>query len=534
MLQNTLLLKHFIFCLLFSLLANIVQLISPIYLKHIFTNSAQRPETLIILMFLVLYGPLKMLSYVLKDLTSIAITDFLSSSFEIAGKKFFHNFINTHPNQYKNLSVAKISATIQQGQDAFSGVIFIFFFLLIPNIISILGTLCLVGYYLGKKYFLLQVTTILINIGFAERSYKSLQSIRNNFNKKHLHFSQTMEELIAFKEWILINNQQRKAFNRFSNTIQKRRLNETTFFQSLGWFELGQSFIIGTSISILMFLGLYDYNVNNMEFSNFLIIGTTVSRLIIPSIGLVKLVRNIVKNLSFLQNWANIEECNNIDSKQSRPKITLQLFNQRNIIQGSNLTISLNHHTILKNFNFEIPEKGLTVVSGKNGSGKSTLLRTIIGLCIPETGVIKVFGSELSLITFSEKSKLFGYVEQAPQLLSSKVCSNFGNKLNQQNNSQLMQITRLFKDKCLNLNQKYWVGINGNRLSAGEIRKIRIIQALYKQPKILILDEPTNDLDYKSASELQNLLIHLSPHISIVIATHEPNIIAAANKVIAL
>lgn len=191
-------------------------------------------------------------------------------------------------------------------------------------------------------------------------------------------------------------------------------------------------------------------------------------------------------------------------------------------IKVKNLKVNYGKYSILDNVNFEIYEGDLVYIFGANGSGKSTLIKTILGLISKSSGEIKIFEKNSSRDIIAQN---FGYVPQYNNIdrefpisveevidleckVSSTKCST-----NPKEHLELLGASHLLKKKL-------------DELSGGEFQKVMIARALTSDPKILILDEPINNLDDKSQKDLMNFinLINSKENKTILLISHDYNI----------
>ncbi len=175
---------------------------------------------------------------------------------------------------------------------------------------------------------------------------------------------------------------------------------------------------------------------------------------------------------------------------------------------------------ILSISDLQIKSNGLLVIAGPSGSGKSTLLNLIANLYSPDSGKIFYNSDQIN------PKKEISYVSQNIRLLDRTIIENvaFGidkNMINERKaNSALSQAGIIKKINTLDNKIYENVGGDGNKFSGGERQRITLARALYKEPKLLILDEPTSQLDSKIADEFILVLEKLSKKISIVMVTH--------------
>jgi putative ABC transport system ATP-binding protein len=193
--------------------------------------------------------------------------------------------------------------------------------------------------------------------------------------------------------------------------------------------------------------------------------------------------------------------------------------------------------TAIKAVNLEVSEPKLIAIVGPSGSGKSTLLN-LIGLNdYPTSGQILIDDFDVSQLSGRERRRIrntrMGFVFQTFNLFPTlNALENVEFPMSLANKSQKEQ-----RENALKLLET--VGLTHRRnhrpkqLSMGEMQRVAIARALANKPEIIIADEPTGELDSKTATETINLLqdINEREKTAVVIATHDEKIIDAANLV---
>lgn len=170
------------------------------------------------------------------------------------------------------------------------------------------------------------------------------------------------------------------------------------------------------------------------------------------------------------------------------------------IIETNNLCKSYGKNRGIIDLNLKIKEGEIFGFVGPNGAGKSTAIRTLLNFILPTSGYAKILGKDI-VKESSEIKKYIGYVPSEVKFYDDvkvkdiiKYSSNFYKNVNQED------IYRLYKLLDVDVNKKM------SELSLGNKKKVAIVQALIHNPKLLILDEPTNGLDPLIQKKLFELL----------------------------
>ena len=192
----------------------------------------------------------------------------------------------------------------------------------------------------------------------------------------------------------------------------------------------------------------------------------------------------------------------------------------------------------IQNFNLIIQPGECLGIVGKSGSGKTTLLKLLGGVLEPTRGHIYYDNYTLNEIDWSQSDNIIGYLSQQPNLMEGTIADNISG-FSSKNLDRIKEISKLINiDEEINLlKDKYdqLVGSGGLGLSFGQIKQIAIARTIYKDPKIVLLDEPSLGLDNYSLKNLINLIQHLkNEKKTIIFTSHASNLLLLANKVMVL
>jgi putative ABC transport system ATP-binding protein len=195
---------------------------------------------------------------------------------------------------------------------------------------------------------------------------------------------------------------------------------------------------------------------------------------------------------------------------------------------------------VLTDINLKVPEGEFVALMGPSGSGKTTLLNLIAGIDQPTRGRIVIGGRDISQISQTElarwRSHSIGFIFQLYNLLP--VLTAF-------ENVELPLLLTNLKKADRRKHVETALGIVGlsdrmahypRQLSGGQEQRVAIARAIVSDPTILVADEPTGDLDAKSAEEILTLLNRLNGEYkkTIVMVTHDPKAAGRAHRMVHL
>ena len=211
------------------------------------------------------------------------------------------------------------------------------------------------------------------------------------------------------------------------------------------------------------------------------------------------------------------------------------------MLELKNISKSYGDQLILNDISFQVQEKELVSILGPSGSGKSTLLQIIGLLNTADSG--RIILDDVECTTLNEKelidfrNKKLGFVFQFHNLLGEFTCEeNIKMPLFIREKPLYKDQLELF-DKIINkLSITDLIKKHPNQLSGGEQQRVAVARALINQPKILLADEPTGNLDNKNAVNLYQLFLELKEDWKqcIIMVTHNENLTKQSDQIIYL
>ena len=182
---------------------------------------------------------------------------------------------------------------------------------------------------------------------------------------------------------------------------------------------------------------------------------------------------------------------------------------------------------------FEIDEGEFVVILGPSGAGKSTLLNIIGGMDSATSGSINVFGKEIVGLNDKELTKYrredIGFVFQFYNLIPNLTVIE-----NVELAGQIVKQSKPAEDILKQVGLEHRMNNFPSQISGGEQQRVAIARAIAKNPQLLLCDEPTGALDYKTGKNILNILKEYCKNEkrTVIIITHNSSIAQAADKVI--
>ncbi|SDE41057.1 type I secretion system permease/ATPase [Belnapia rosea] len=191
---------------------------------------------------------------------------------------------------------------------------------------------------------------------------------------------------------------------------------------------------------------------------------------------------------------------------------------------------------ILRSVSFEAVPGEVLAVIGPSAGGKSTLCRLLVGIAEPSSGEVRLDGSELRHWNAEELGQHIGYLPQDVELFSGTIRDNIA-RMSEAEDEAVVEAAMLAHAHELiqRLPQGYdtVIGEGGIRLSGGQRQRIGLARAVYRIPRIIVLDEPNANLDTSGEAALSAAIDEMKRHhCTLLIVGHRPSTIALADRIL--
>ena len=296
------------------------------------------------------------------------------------------------------------------------------------------------------------------------------------------------------------------------------------------------AFLLGLASVGIMGLGgamIIDGTLTTGDFLSFTLL---LGFMITPIIQMSNIGSQLTEALAGLDRT---EEIMNIQSESNDASRTINLKNIIGDVVFNNVSFSYDKgKQVLHNISFKAEQGSVTALVGSSGSGKSTIASLVASFISPESGTITIDGNDISKVNLNSFRSQLGVVLQDDFLFEGTIRENI---LFPRPNASEKQVSEAVKLAYVNeFTDRFddgldtLIGERGVKLSGGQRQRITIARAVLADPRILILDEATSNLDTESESLIQKSLTHLMQGRTTFVIAHRLSTIKQANKILVI
>ncbi|MDC3038891.1 ABC transporter ATP-binding protein/permease [Candidatus Pelagibacter sp.] len=442
----------------------------------------------------------------------------------------YNFFIKNNPAKLWNVVITEVNVISN-----YIKVIFNFF----ASVILIIGLFVLIAFTNIQTiliFFILSFIVFLIMKFFKSKiDFWSKERFKNDSN-----ISKSVNQSLGSIKEIKLFNLENIFFNNFFKDLSNNEKLKV-YINVINFMPRQILELIGVS-SLLLFL--YYFTLNNKDISEILPFLTLVALSVIRIVPVFSLLSVQLNSIRFLGGSKHqiLKEIRYLQ-KNDKNKKTIKKIKDKNHtfkeINFRNVNFFYNKKkTILKNLNFRIKKNDRVLIVGPSGSGKTTIINLILGLLEPTSGVIKLNKkNNLDINNVNSWQDKIGLIPQDVYLMDDTIKNNiilYSKEFNKENLDKALKISRLNHEvKKFSKGINSLVGHRGRKLSGGQRQRLALARALYKKPEVLIMDEPTSSIDYKSEMQIINSLVSISKNYTIIMVAHRAEkFIHLFNKII--
>ncbi len=371
----------------------------------------------------------------------------------------------------------------------------------------------------------------IIFITMFKKVKKYFRKLRKLFDKINLRINETIEAAMLIR----ILNLQKPEIKKFKKT-NKKILIHTNKIISFFSFIMAFMSISGTLSSLLVI------RFGGAEvIKGYLTIGELTEFIIYTSIFTTPILLLGILTTAIGNAFSAADRISTLLTEEIHEPFGIKDITQFEKITLKNVSLKLKDNEqadkILENLDFTLRKKEKLGIIGATGSGKTLLIQLILGFKTKSSGEILINDKSLHDYNIKAWRKLIGYVPQKDILFNSTIKSNIkmGNKISDSKLRKIYEISQL-SDFIYSLEDKdsTLIGEYGVNLSGGQKQRVAIARALAQNPKILILDDSTSNLDIHTENKILEGLKEHYPNITLIIISQKISSVKNCDKILVL
>ncbi len=370
----------------------------------------------------------------------------------------------------------------------------------------------------------------------ALKAFKIIRPIFRNRGKIKAEVTGRLTETLGGIRVIKGFNAEEQESKIFEEGVTKLFENVKKSLTATAFMTSSSTFLLGIATTGVMGLGGYEIMSDNLTVGEFLTFTFLLGLMIAPIVQMSNIGSQLTEALAGLDRT---EELMNITPEADEKNRTIILDDINGEIVFNDVSFAYEEDKdVLHNINFKVASGNVVALVGSSGSGKSTIAGLAATFLNPQSGMITIDGKDLSKVNLTSYRKHLGVVLQDEFLFEGSIRENILFPRPQATEAELQAAVKAaYVDEFTDRFEKgldTLIGERGVKLSGGQRQRIAIARAVLADPKILILDEATSNLDTESEALIQKSLATLTEGRTTFVIAHRLSTIRKANQILVI
>ena len=520
------------------ILAKLAMVSVPFVLKDI-VDSLGLPDrsTLVLPLALLLgYGALRLLSSLFNELRDAVFARVRFHAMRQVSDRVLQHLHNLSLRFHLERRTGGVARDLERGASSVSSILNYLVFNILPTAAEfILVAAILISKY-ETRFSIAIFGTVIVYIVFTFLITEWRMHYRHEMNRLDSKASsQAIDSLLNYETVKYFNNEALEQ-KRYDGTLNEWESAAVKSQTSMSLLNFGQGSIIATGVTFIMIFAGQGVVQGKLSVGDLVLVNTLMLQLFLPLGFLGIIYRQLKYALADMDMMFKLLER---DAEiKDRPDAN-ELAVSQGVVRFENVDFAYQpDRQILHEVSFDIPAGNKIAIVGPSGSGKSTIARLLFRFYDVQAGCISIDGQDISHVTQDSLRRAIGIVPQDTVLFNDTIYYNIQYARPDASREEVMQAARMahIHHFIESLPQGYEtiVGERGLKLSGGEKQRVAIARVILKNPRILIFDEATSNLDSQSEQAILSSLHEVAQaHTTLVIA-HRLSTIVDADRIYVL
>lgn len=382
----------------------------------------------------------------------------------------------------------------------------------------------------------LSLVFLLIFSGLLGRAFRYIRPIFKERRKIFAEVSGRLTESLSGVRVVKGFHAEDREAGVFSAGVQRIQDNIFTSLTAISAMSFASTAIVGIVGGTVMYVGAREVAAGTITLGDFVTFTAFIAFLVAPVFQIVGIGTQLTEAFTGLDRTREVLAETPEDADTRR---TVEMPAIHGLVEFEDVTFSYEKpRRVIHGVSFTAEPGSVTAFVGSSGSGKSTLINLVAGFYVPESGVIRVDGVDLTTARLDSYRKQLGVVLQDSFLFDGSIRENILFAHPEASEREFLEACRIARvDEFADGFEKGYdtiVGERGVKLSGGQKQRVSIARAILADPRILILDEATSSLDSESEAMIQRGLDWLMRGRTTFVIAHRLSTIRRASQILVI
>lgn len=402
------------------------------------------------------------------------------------------------------------------------------------TITAVISLIILINISLPMTLFVLVPVSVFGVV--AMKAFKYIRPIFRARGKINAEVTGRLTETLAGVRVIKGFNAEAQENKSFEEGVDRLFQNVKKSLTATAFMTSSATFLLGLASTGIMGIGGYYIMEDTLTTGDFISFTLLLGFMIAPIVQMSNIGSQLTEALAGLDRT---EELMNMEAEEDPENRVIDIENMKGNLVFNNVSFSyVEGKEVIKNISFNAPSGSVTALVGSSGSGKSTIAGLSATFLNPASGEITIDGQDISKVKLSSFRENLGVVLQDEFLFEGTIRENILFPRPLATEKQLIsaveagyvnEFTDRFEEGLDTL-----IGERGVKLSGGQRQRIAIARAVLANPKIIILDEATSNLDTESEALIQKSLSELVKDRTTIVIAHRLSTIKNADQILVI
>ncbi len=527
---------HVAATLLFLTLARACATADPIYLKQIIDGLGAHQPMAALTAAVTVYFALKVGTFLGELLRDWIFAPVMVGVGRKVSEVVFEYLLQLPVSYHAEQKTGALARKIARGTRAITWILDFLVMNILPTLVELVFVTALLLRLYPGSYGLITLTTVVIYSWFTVWTTEKRQRFRLNANLADDEASGLQIDSITNIDTVKYFNNEPLRQRQFAGAIRRwydLSVRSNRLFAAI---SAGQSAILLVGLGAILLLAVRQTAAGLLTIVDLVLLSTYVVRLSTP-IGVLGFIYRGIKD-----GIADLDEMGRIFTHPitiSEPERPVALPHPRGEVAFDRVSFSYQgREQVFQDLSLHLPAGARVAVVGPSGSGKSTLVRLLFRFHDPGGGRVLIDGADLRDLSAATRRELLAIVPQEPVLFNDTIAANIRFGKPDATGAEIEAACRManIHEFIASLPEGYEtvVGERGVKLSGGEKQRVAIARAIVRDPKILVFDEATSNLDSHSERLIQESLDSLAAGRTTLVIAHRLSTIVDSDRIYVL